>query len=497
MKTLLAEWHGKPQLEDARRIREALVDVLAKHGVEQANDFLLAASELIVNLTRYPNPKPNRLCLRFSRDEYFWWLELLDDGPSFSNFSQQINHPDLLEAAESGMGLKLLASHFDDISYVPACYREDGMNVMLLRQPVSKGLQLKRVLIVDDDPVWRAVLSGYLDGHYQVIVADSATQAFQLILQDKPDLVICDLKMPEHDGSVLFDWISHIPQVATTAFIYLSGCEDATLIENAVSRPIDDFLHKPVNKAELLQTLARVLLRRQHLTDQIQREVDQKITLGLHPSLPDTIGPFSCALRTVAPESGGGDLVLLRDSLLIFADLMGHGVQAKGFVFALAGYLRGLCGATARQQPDVAELLAQVAQGFDDDPVLQETLATITALELGAGGTVRIANAGQPQPVLIRGGEVTRIPVDGPLPGLLVDSYQALELELLSGDRLILFSDGYLDAAECMPDMMIKQLQYSATLPLGAAADFLMQETLNRSMPQDDLTLILLEKAER
>lgn len=493
MKTLLAEWHGQPKLEDARRIREALAEVLEKQRVCQANDFLLAASELIVNLSRYPDPKPAKLCLRFSRDDYFWWLELLDDGPSFSNFSQQIHHPDLLEAAENGMGLKLLASYFDDISYVPACYREDSMNLMLLRQPLTRGPQLQRVLVVDDDPVWRAVLSGYLAGQYQVVVADSVMQAFQLILEDKPDLVICDLNMPEHDGSVLFDWISHIPQVATTAFIYLSGCEDKALIESAVSRPIDDFLHKPVNKNLLLQTLARVLLRRQHLTDQIQREVDQKITLGLHPSLPDSIGSYRCALRTLVPEAGGGDLVLLRNSLLIFADLMGHGVQAKGFVFALAGYLRGLCAAAAGQQPDVALLLEQISRGFDDDPVLQETLATIIALQL-EDDRIRVANAGQPQPVLIRDGTLSRIPVDGPLPGLLVDTYQTLEIEMQVGDRLFLFSDGYLDAADVMPDAMVKALEQAAALPLGAAADFLMQATLNTAMPKDDLTLILLEK---
>lgn len=493
MKSLLAEWHGQPTLEEARRVRQALSDILEEHHVPKADSFLLAVAELIVNLTRYPEPRPSELCARFSKDDYYWNLELLDNGPSFNNFSQQIHDPQSVEAAESGMGLKLLASQFHELSYVPACYRDDNLNLMLLRQPINDVVEVQRVLVVDDDPVWRAVLNGYLSDQYQVIACSSVEEAFQQILEDKPVLVICDLQMPGHDGSVLFDWISHIPQVATTAFIYLSGSEDQKLISNAVSRPIDDFLRKPINKSELLQTLERALLRRKHLSDQIHRDVEDKITLGLHPSLPDTVGGMRCALRTVAPESGGGDLVLLRHSTLVFADLMGHGVQAKGFAFALAGYLRGLLAASATNHTDVALLLQQIAEAFNDDPVLSETLATIIALEFFDDGTLHIANAGQPQPILMRNGEVSCIPVDGPLLGLLVEQYRSQPLKLESGDRLLLFSDGFLDAGESISAELQNQLKHSASLPLSAAADYLLQVKLGRALPDDDMTIILLE----
>jgi anti-sigma regulatory factor (Ser/Thr protein kinase) len=126
----IAEWHIKARLEDARRVREEMVEVLSRSEVPNKDAFLLASAELIVNLSRYPEPKPTDIIMNLSRDEYFWWLELKDNGPSFNRFSQDILNPDTLEAAESGMGLKLLAQMFPDIRYIPACYREDAYNLI-------------------------------------------------------------------------------------------------------------------------------------------------------------------------------------------------------------------------------------------------------------------------------------------------------------------------------------------------------------------------------
>jgi len=101
MKTVLAEWHGQASLEDARRIREALTVVLEKYHVRQAQDFLLAAAELIVNLSRYPVPKPEHICVRFARDTYFWWLEVLDDGATFTDFNQKVDAAAPLEIIDT------------------------------------------------------------------------------------------------------------------------------------------------------------------------------------------------------------------------------------------------------------------------------------------------------------------------------------------------------------------------------------------------------------
>ena len=530
MQKTLAQWHFTPSLEAARELRKKLATVLEtpiemQHTVrkiEAKDQFLLACAELIVNLTRYPIPPPKTAQLRFSYDDYYWQLELLDDGPSFNNFSQQLSSTEPLIAAESGMGLKLLAASFDEFFYIPACYRQDAQNVMLLRQRIDQTKAApKTLLLVDDDVAFRSIINAYLQEDYRIVQASNVNEAFELLLLHKPDLVICDLNMPGADGSILYEMIRPIPDVATTAFVYLSGSTDQKLIARALSRPIDDFMAKPVTKVQLQACVSRVLMRSQYLAEQLQHEFEQKITLGLHPSLPAAIGQYHCALRTQLPEAGGGDLVLVHNKHLIFADLMGHGIGAKAFVYALAGYIRGLCAAgldiqdstseRARSSLDkgCAKLLKMVSRGFNQDPVLSETLATLLALELSDDGVVTFANAGHPQPVLCSKDaqsdelQIQLITVDGPLLGLQLEGYNEQQVQLNEGDRLLLFSDGFLDATQALPNALAQKIKLSYEMPLESAADFLLQPSLNTVCSSedaptnmsdvDDVTLIVLQ----
>jgi len=506
MQETLAQWSFTPDLATARSLRQALAKVLVDEKVPCSGDFLLACAELIVNLHRYPKPKPENAELRFTRQDYHWQLELLDDGPSFNNFSQQLACNAPLIAAEGGMGLKLLAANFDEFFYIPACYRQDARNLMLLRKRIDEiERPPKTILLVDDDEVFRKVVSVYLKAHYRVIEAADVATAFELMLVHKPNLVICDLSIPGANGTVLYEMIRPIPEIATTAFIYLSGCADQTLIEKALRRPIDDFLVKPVSKAQLLASISRTLMRRQYLADQLQLELEQKITLGLHPSLPKVVGQYQCALRTSLPESGGGDLVLMKNSQLIFADLMGHGIAAKGFVYALAGYIRGLCVAGLEMDSSCAQLLKMISKGFSQDQVLADTLATVMTVGLSDNAMVTIANAGHPQPILCRAKNqqgmqrVEQVSIDGPLLGLELDDYTQIKLQLCAGDRLLLFSDGYLDASQPLSASFEQQIIMSSEMPLEHAADYLIQcnpaghTEENVKGIEDDATLIVLQ----
>lgn len=495
----IAEWHLQPSHEEARRVREALSEVLVQERVPQRDCFQLACAELIVNLSRYPNPKPTEVVMSFSKDDQFWWLELRDNGPSFNNFSQLINDTDPLEPAESGMGLKLLAQMFSDIRYVPACYRDDACNLMLLRQPIETDSYLKKtILLVDDDPSYRAVLKAYLQNAYQVIETESVAQGFSELLKYQPDLVICDIQMPEQDGPALFDQIAHIPEVASTAFIFLSGIQDEEQIGKALHRPIDDYLAKPVTRDQLIDCIDRVIQRRGFLDQHIRFELEQKVSLGLRPSLPDEIPGFNVQLRSLNPEPGGGDLVQMQQrgeqSSILMADLMGHGLSAKGYSFALAGYLRGLCAAACNQKFDLPDLFRVLSQSFDHDPILKETLATLIAVQLNPEGKLEWVNAGHPYPLKISHSSIETLQVEGALPGLGVDDYQTLNCVIQSGERVMWYSDGYWDAAEKLPCALVKAIEDSFHMPLTAAADHLLSARLHLGRADDDLTLILLEK---
>jgi hypothetical protein len=115
------------------------------------------------------------------------------------------------------------------------------------------------------------------------------------------------------------------------------------------------------------------------------------------------------------------------------------------------------------------------------------------AVSFSSDGKVCIANAGHPFPILITNNDVKQISVDGPLPGLGLANYEEHCLTLDDKERLLIFSDGFLDAGEPISTELTQTLKHSMTLPISAAGDYLLQWRLNEGIVADDLTLMLLE----
>jgi CheY-like chemotaxis protein len=67
------------------------------------------------------------------------------------------------------------------------------------------------LLIIDDDEVVRASLAAYLeDSGFSVLQASNGQQGLQVFEQDKPDLVICDLRMPQMGGLELIRQVTEL-----------------------------------------------------------------------------------------------------------------------------------------------------------------------------------------------------------------------------------------------------------------------------------------------
>jgi response regulator NasT len=106
-----------------------------------------------------------------------------------------------------------------------------------------------RILIADDEAIIRLGLKTMLQemGH-QVIVAMNGREAIQMAARQAPDLAILDIKMPYTDGLQAAKTIARdrpMPILILTAF------SDADLIDKATDLPIQGYLIKPVQPAEL------------------------------------------------------------------------------------------------------------------------------------------------------------------------------------------------------------------------------------------------------
>lgn len=116
-----------------------------------------------------------------------------------------------------------------------------------------------RILVVDDDPGIRAVISEQLTAEgYEIRSADDGSRGFDRFRSEKPDLVLTDLAMPDVDG---FELIRRVRAFSSVPIIVLSvrgGDPDKV---RALDLGADDFVTKPFSVTELLARV-RAQLRR-------------------------------------------------------------------------------------------------------------------------------------------------------------------------------------------------------------------------------------------
>jgi two-component system phosphate regulon response regulator OmpR len=134
-----------------------------------------------------------------------------------------------------------------------------------------------RLLIVDDDPSVRAMLTEYLAGHrYDVRAAESGAAMRAEIERDLPDLVLLDIRMPGEDGLTLARFLRERYDVG---IIMVTASSD--VVDRVVGLEIgaDDYVAKPFDPRELLARVKSVLRRIQaHAAVEAQGMAKDKAT---------------------------------------------------------------------------------------------------------------------------------------------------------------------------------------------------------------------------
>ncbi len=124
-----------------------------------------------------------------------------------------------------------------------------------------------KILVVDDDPDIRTVLTALLESKgYQIVTASNGKEGLDALKAEKPNLMILDLLMSEMDGFTVMQklkdprWAkyAHIPIMVLT-----SVREDASRrryeLETGVSMDVDDYIEKPINPPVVLERVERLL----------------------------------------------------------------------------------------------------------------------------------------------------------------------------------------------------------------------------------------------
>ena len=122
-----------------------------------------------------------------------------------------------------------------------------------------------RVLIADDNPQGVELLDAYLtECDYDIATAADGEATLQKVQAWKPDLILLDIMMPKLSGFEVCKRLRANQATRGIAVLMITALDQPSDIDRAVEAGADDFLTKPINKAELLLRVRSALKSRQH-----------------------------------------------------------------------------------------------------------------------------------------------------------------------------------------------------------------------------------------
>ena len=121
---------------------------------------------------------------------------------------------------------------------------------------------MKSILVIEDEPEMRRNITALLRYHdYRPIVAENGRVGVALAQQEKPDLVLCDVMMPELDGHGVLQALRQNPELALIPFIFLTARGEKDDLRSGMNLGADDYLTKPVANADLIRAIEARLRR--------------------------------------------------------------------------------------------------------------------------------------------------------------------------------------------------------------------------------------------
>jgi len=125
---------------------------------------------------------------------------------------------------------------------------------------------MKRILVIDDRADVRSVVISMLTSFgFSACEARTGHEGLQMALKQRPDLILCDVNMPEMDGYRTLAAIRALPSIMATPFIFMAGCGGREDLRRGMACGADDFLSKPFQPDELFEAVTSRLVRQTEL----------------------------------------------------------------------------------------------------------------------------------------------------------------------------------------------------------------------------------------
>ena len=132
----------------------------------------------------------------------------------------------------------------------------------------------RSVLIIEDNQDIRESTAEILElADYTVFIAENGKKGVELAQANLPDIILCDIMMPELDGYGVLYMLSKNEQTAIIPFIFLTAKAEKTDLRKGMEMGADDYLTKPFDDMELLNAIETRLQKREQLKKNLSTSV--------------------------------------------------------------------------------------------------------------------------------------------------------------------------------------------------------------------------------
>jgi serine phosphatase RsbU (regulator of sigma subunit) len=362
---------------------------------------------------------------------------------------------------------------------------------------------LLRVFLVDDEPPALARMRQLLAEEQNILVvgeAADAIEAREAIASSRPDVVFLDVEMPQTSGTSLARSLPEPRPLIVFATAFDRYALDAFAVEAA------DYLVKPITRARLSATLARLRERLSRRSD-LEREL-VAASVAQAALLPRTIPAmpgFDAAALTLPARGVGGDfLVAERLSehryILALGDVAGKGMPAGLVASSLQARIETVARHGSGHADEVVAEVNRTLCATSDG----SRFATLAYLEIDpTDSAVTLVNAGHLPLLLIEGdGTTQHLASTAPALGLLPHAqFQSHRFTMGFGATLFAYSDGVTEAFDAAGEEFGEDHLRATLAGAASAASTLCQRVVDAvrqhaSGPAtDDITVLAVRRA--
>ncbi|OGA13278.1 MAG: hypothetical protein A3H33_17000 [Betaproteobacteria bacterium RIFCSPLOWO2_02_FULL_65_20] len=179
---------------------------------------------------------------------------------------------------------------------------------------------MTKMLVIEDEAGIRMTLSLMLKAEgFEVTAAENGRLGVEAARAQAPDLILCDITMPEMDGYQVLEQLRKEPALAATPFVFLTARVDRNEMRRGMNLGADDYLTKPFTRDELLAAVSARIKKhettREALTNQLMSD-DEALRQRFRSNLSGVEGPPATAVDEMSAMEGTAS-----EATVLFADI--------------------------------------------------------------------------------------------------------------------------------------------------------------------------------